>query len=131
MKLLLDTHIWLWSAMEPQRLSRRVASGLSDPRNELWISPVSTWEIVSLSRKRRVELGASTPIWVRMSSENLSLREAPLTHEVVLAIESVRLPHRDPADALLAATARVYGLTLVTADHHIIAGAGFSVLANR
>jgi len=131
MKLLLDTHIWLWSEFEPERLSRRVTSGLTDPRNELWISPISTWEIVSLNRKQRVELGAPTQIWVHMSSERLSLREAPLTHEVVLAMESVKLPHRDPADTLLAATAKVYGLTLVTADRHILAGSGFSILANR
>ena len=48
MKLLLDTHIWLWGLAEPKRLSRQVYRELTDTKNELWISPVSTWEILLL-----------------------------------------------------------------------------------
>lgn len=58
-------------------------------------------------------------------------REATVTQEVVMAIEQVWLPHNDPADTFLAATARAYGLTLVTADESILQGRGFSILANR
>jgi PIN domain nuclease of toxin-antitoxin system len=52
MKLLLDTHIWLWSLLEPRRLSGRVAKALADSRNELWFSPVSTWEILIFFAER-------------------------------------------------------------------------------
>jgi PIN domain nuclease of toxin-antitoxin system len=51
MKLLLDTHIWLWSLIDPGQLSKRVADELVDPSNELWVSPISTWEILLLSEK--------------------------------------------------------------------------------
>ncbi|MGA3024256.1 MAG: hypothetical protein ABSF98_05760 [Bryobacteraceae bacterium] len=56
MKLLLDTHIWLWSVGNPARLSRRVARALGNPANELWVSPISTWEILGLCRKGRIVL---------------------------------------------------------------------------
>ena len=56
MKLLLDTHIFVWSIANPARLSRRAAKVLADPRNELWISPVTTWEILFLYRKGRIKL---------------------------------------------------------------------------
>ena len=50
-KLLLDTHIWLWSTLEPQRITRRVQKALADPANELWLSPVSVGELIVLLRK--------------------------------------------------------------------------------
>ena len=59
---------------------------------------------------------------------NSPFREAPLTHEVALASDAVVLPHRDPADTFLAATAKVYDLTLVTADENLLKGKGYSVL---
>jgi PIN domain nuclease of toxin-antitoxin system len=51
-KLLLDTHVWLWSALEPDRLSRSVSKALADPANEIWISPISIWEILVLSQRK-------------------------------------------------------------------------------
>jgi PIN domain nuclease of toxin-antitoxin system len=112
MKLLLDTHILVWSIMTPSRLSRRAAKVMADPRNELWISPVTPWEILYLHRKGRLKLKD----------------EAALTHEVALASDLITLPHRDPADAFLAATAKVYDLTLVTADDNLLKGKGYAVL---
>jgi PIN domain nuclease of toxin-antitoxin system len=59
------------------------------------------------------------------------IREAPLTAEVVLASKKISLPHRDPADTFLAATAHSFGLTLVTSDLRLLSAKGFSSLANR
>lgn len=59
------------------------------------------------------------------------LKEAPLTHEVALQTHGIQLPHRDPGDAFLLATARVYDLTLVTSDERLIRAKEFSVLVNR
>lgn len=59
------------------------------------------------------------------------MKEAPLTNDVILALPSIRLPHRDPADAFLAATAKVFGLTLVTADARLFALKEIPILANR
>jgi PIN domain nuclease of toxin-antitoxin system len=65
---------------------------------------------------------------VEQAMKTAPLREAPLTNEVALAVESVHLIHRDPADAFLAATAKVFDLTLVTADAHLRAAKGISFL---
>src|SRR5579863_1140590 len=104
MKLLLDTHIWLWSLLEPQRLSRRVAKALADSRNELWISPISTWEVLVLCRKGRLVLNSSPGIWILAALKNVPFREATLTHEVAVASDDHVLPHRDPADSFLPAS---------------------------
>lgn len=54
LKLLLDTHIWIWSLLEPNRLARRVRAEIESPANELWLSPLSIWEFFMLCRKGRV-----------------------------------------------------------------------------
>lgn len=131
MKLLLDTHIWLWSTLEPQRISRRVAKALSDPANELWLSPVSVGELIVLLRKGRLSLPNEVAEWVAKSTRDLELTEAPLTIEAALAISSINFPHGDPADHFLAATAKVFDLTLVTADEHLMRLPEIRVLANR
>ena len=130
MKLLLDTHIWIWSVLEPNRLSRRVAGELSSPSNEVWISPVSTWEILALSAKGAITLLPNASEWIAASMTHAAFREAPLTHEVVMSTEQIELINRDPADCFLAATAKTFGLTLVTSDANLIRGRGYSVLAN-
>lgn len=131
MKLLLDTHIWLWSTLEPQRLTRRVDKALADPANELWLSPVSVGELIVLLRKGRLKLPNDVAAWVAKTTQDLELSEAPLTIEVALAISSINFPHGDPADHFLAATAKVFDLTLVTADENLIHLPGIHVLANR
>jgi PIN domain nuclease of toxin-antitoxin system len=130
-KLLLDTHIWLWSTLEPQRLTRRVDKVLRDPANDLWLSPVSVGELIVLLRKGRLRLPDEVAAWVASSMEDLELTEAPLTVEVALAIGSIDFLHGDPADHFLAATAKVFDLTLVTADEHLLHLPGIRVLANR
>jgi PIN domain nuclease of toxin-antitoxin system len=67
--------------------------------------------------------------WLADVRSKLALHEAPLTHEVVLAARDVRITHADPADRLLAATARYYDLRLVTADERLLDGTGFATLA--
>lgn len=129
MRLLLDTHIWLWSLGEPKRLSRRVQDELRDANNELWLSPVSTWEALLLHAKGRIRLHGDLRDWV--ANATVHLREAPLTHEIVVAAQELRLPHQDPADRFLAATAGVIGLTLVTADDRLLGLGKIATLANR
>jgi PIN domain nuclease of toxin-antitoxin system len=129
LKFLLDTHIWLWSLAEPQQLSRRVRQELKDQNNELWLSPVSTWEALLLHSKGRIQLLGNAQDWVTRAT--MHLREAPLTHEIVVAAQQLPLPHQDPADRFLAATAGVLGLTLVTADHRLLGLGTIATLANR
>jgi PIN domain nuclease of toxin-antitoxin system len=131
MKLLLDTHIWLWNSLSPDRLSHRVDRAINDPRNEIWISPISTWEIVLLHEKGRLKLADGPESWAQKAMSLAPLREAPVTHEIALATRSVALPHRDPADRLLVATALIHGLTLVTADRNVGRSKQVPVLLNR
>ncbi len=131
MRYLLDTHIWLWSLLEPEHLTRRVVRALEDRANELWLSPISMWELLLLVNKRRVRLNKGVEDWVADAMRTVPLQEAALTHEVALETLRIKLPHRDPADAFLAATARVFDLTLITADERLIRAQGISVLANR
>jgi PIN domain nuclease of toxin-antitoxin system len=63
-KLLLDTHIWLWSTLEPQRLTRRVKKALADRANELWLSPVSAAELIVPLGKGRITLPHDVGAWV-------------------------------------------------------------------
>jgi PIN domain nuclease of toxin-antitoxin system len=129
LKLLLDTHIWLRSLGEPSRLGRRVRRELADPSNELWLSPLSTWEALLLNSKGKIHLHGDLTAWVARARARL--REAPLTHEIVLAAQQLPLPHADPADRFLAATAHLPGLTLVTADERLLGLGEIKTLANR
>jgi PIN domain nuclease of toxin-antitoxin system len=131
MKLLLDTHIWLWSSLQPDRISRRIVKELSDADNELWLSPISVWELTFLHRKGRAKTPQDIPTWVASSMERLRLIEAPLTIEVAFAVSALDFPHGDPADHFIAASAKVFDLTLVTADENLIGLPGIRVLANR
>ena len=128
MKLLLDTHIWLWILREPQRLGRRLQTELLNPNNELWLSPVSVWEALVLHRKGRIALHQNLQSWC--SEATAGFFEAPLTYEVAFAAESLPL-HDDPADRFLAGTAKVLGLTLVTADQKLLGLGDIGTLGNR
>ena len=129
MKLLLDTHIWIWSLTEPKRLSRRVQSELKDQNSELWLSPVSTWEFLLLHARGRIRVAGNSREWVTRASAYM--REAPLTREIVLTAQELPLSHQDPADRFPAATASVLGLTLITSDRRLLGMGTIATLANR
>jgi PIN domain nuclease of toxin-antitoxin system len=118
--LLLDTHVWLWSLLEPTRLAPRLATALSSPENELWLSPIALWEVLVLAGKGRVQLRPDPFRFIEEALHQSPMREAPLTHAVAVESRRVRLPHRDPADRFIVATARVYDLTLATADRVLL-----------
>ena len=128
MKLLLDTHIWLWGLLEPDRLGPQTVSQLRDTANEIWLSPISTWEALLLHAKGRIHLSGDLVEWLAESTAGM--REAPLTHEIALVAQQLNL-HQDPADRFLAATARVLDLTLVTADERLLGLPNIKTLANR
>jgi len=128
LRLLLDTHIWVWSKLETERLGSRSRSELSNSDNELWLSPVSVWEALTLMQKGRIRV--ENPFeWVERAAEQM--REAPLTREIVSVGLAMRLPQGDAADRFLAATAKVLKLTLLTADRRLLGLGEISTLANR
>jgi PIN domain nuclease of toxin-antitoxin system len=131
--LLLDTHIWLWSHLEPERLTPRVTAALTDESNQLWLSSISVWEFLLLAERGRVRIqdGTAPAEWVEAALARAPMHDAAVNREVAIRSRSVRLAHEDPADRFLAATADVYELTLITADEHLLRGKGFRTLANR
>ena len=128
MRLLLDTHIWLWTLSDPKRLGRRVLQQLKDEGNELWLSPISTYEALTLHYKGRFEIDGNLTEWLARATAGT--REAPLTHEIALLARQLSL-HQDPADRILAATAEVLDLTLVTADERLRGLGTIRTMANR
>jgi PIN domain nuclease of toxin-antitoxin system len=130
MRFLLDTHIWLWSLGEPDRISKRIHKLLDNPENQLWLSSISIWEALLLVRKGRLRIENTFEDWLADALTSIPLTEAPLTFEVARALAAVQLPHADPADMFLAATARAFDLTLLTADRNLIQTKGISVIQN-
>jgi PIN domain nuclease of toxin-antitoxin system len=131
MRLLLDTHILLWSLLDPERLSKRVANELENTSNDLWLSPITSWEILLLAEKGRIILDPDPATWVRGVFERIPFKEALINHEIAIQSRLLHLTHQDPADRFLAATSIVYGLTLVTADKRLMTSTHFSVLPNE
>ena len=130
MKLLLDTHIWVWSVADVSRLADPVRRALEDRSNELWICSISIWEVLILSERGRLMLEPDARTWVRDALADPPLREAPVTIDVAAASRAVRLQNQDPADRFIAASAMVFGLTLVTADADLSGCPDIAVLPN-
>lgn len=128
MKLLLDTHIWLWFRTDTPRLTRAVSRALGNQENELWLSPISTWEVLMLNSKGRIKLSGDAGVWIQRAIEGIN--EAVLTHEIV-SVAGNLLVQRDPSDCMIAATAIVNDMTLLTADDKLLQLPGLKTLANR
>ena len=130
MKLLLDTHIWVWSVADESRLADPVRRALANPAHERWISSISIWEVLILDERGRLILEPDARSWVQHAMTVSPVREAPITIDVALASRAVRLQTQDPADRFIAASAAVFGLTLVTADGDLCACPDIDVLPN-
>lgn len=108
MKLLLDTHIWLWSFLEPERLGPRVTEALKEADNELWLSPISVWEAHLLAERNRIRLEPSPERWILDALREGPMKNAQLNREVALDSRRLSAPTQDLADRFIAGTARVY-----------------------
>lgn len=125
---LLDTHVWIWYLDGSPRLPQGLRRLLDRSAAECWLSPISVWETGLLVERGRLRLALPVPEWIASARDALPLRETPLTSEVALAALRIQLPHRDPADRFLAATALVRRLTLLTVDERLV---GIPGLATR
>ncbi len=116
MKLLLDTHCWLWYLLSPDKLNQPARELLQEPNHDVYLSAASAWEIVIKYDLGKLELPLKPNDYVpnRLAASGHS--SLPITQDHVLEIASLPLHHRDPFDRVLVAQARVEGLKLVTAD---------------
>jgi len=130
MRLLLDTHIWLWSFREPHKLSSEVHQAIEDPRNSRFLSPISIWEAILLLEKKKILITEDFGQFFEQTRSDLDLQEAPLDWKVVHEMRSMMLGYKDPADRFLAATARAHDMTLVSADQRLLRIPGLKTLAN-
>ena len=115
MKLLLDTHLLLWAAGEPDRLSAKARSLIDNPDNELLFSAASLWEVAIKRGLGRNDFRVDARLLRRGLLDN-GYSELPIVSDHVVATESLPPIHKDPFDRVLVAQATVEGITLLTID---------------
>jgi PIN domain nuclease of toxin-antitoxin system len=115
MKLLLDTHILLWAAGNPERLSVEARALMNDPENELFFSAASLWEIAIKNNLGRVDFQVNARLLRRGLLDN-GYQELAINSVHAVSIDNLPMIHKDPFDRILVAQAMVEGITLLTAD---------------
>lgn len=116
MKILLDTHIFLWMFLNPSRISANVEFLLKDKSNEIFLSAISSWEIAIKYSVGKLKLPDAPEIYVPERIKRANLRRLEISHEHTLAIANLPPIHKDPFDRLLITQANVENLTLLSAD---------------
>jgi PIN domain nuclease of toxin-antitoxin system len=122
--VLLDTHAWIWLLNGSDRLGPKARKAIQRSLAEeaVLVSAISPWEVAMLVSKGRIVLDRDVGEWVETALSMQGIRLEPISSDV--AVASTRLPgaiHSDPADRMIAATARHLGLTLITADQLLLA----------
>ncbi|MFP5357273.1 MAG: type II toxin-antitoxin system VapC family toxin [Gammaproteobacteria bacterium] len=115
MKLLLDTHLLLWAAAEPDRLPAAARMMIDDSGNELHFSAASLWEVAIKAGLGRADFTAEAAVLRRGLLDNGYL-ELPVASDHAVATATLPPIHRDPFDRMLVAQAQVEGITLLTSD---------------
>ena len=119
MKLLLDTHILLWAAGEPQKLPVKIRQLIEDEENTLFFSAASLWEIVIKNGLGRNDFQIE-PRMFRSALMDNGYLEVPITSEHVLFVHDLPPLHKDPFDRILVAQSSIEGIALLTVDQAVI-----------
>ncbi len=121
--ILLDTHAWIWWVSNPEKLSEKASLAINaavlDGKGAA-VSSISVWEVMLLVQKQRLRLAVDVQEWIRRNEQLPVLRFLPLTNAI--AVQSVLLPlslHSDPADRMIAATACIHNIPLITKDSRL------------
>lgn len=128
MKLLADTHVVLWAALEPERLSQSCRSALEDGANEVRVSVVSAWEIAIKQSLGKLALSLPAEQWLPEVLRKTGFDPLEVELAAALRVRSLPWHHRDPFDRLLIAQAMETGLTVATRDARF-AAYGLSILS--
>ena len=116
MKILIDTSCWLWSLAEPERLNKKASDLISDPRQALFLSAASSWEIAIKAALGRLQLPESPEKYIPARMAAFNILGLPVEHAHALRVFALPPHHRDPFDRILIAQAQVEGMTILTAD---------------
>jgi len=101
-------------------LSEYLCKTMGADSTELWVSPISIWEVLILAEKGKIVLDSSPVDWVKRSLETLQINETVLNGEIAILSRQLQLPHQDPADRFIAATAIYLNLPLATVDKNLV-----------
>ena len=121
MKLLLDTHVLIWAATEPERMTKVAREAIEDPENDVRVSAVSAWELSIKQSLGKIDLARPVEKWLPEVLRRSAFARLPVTVKDALRVRSLPWHHRDPFDRLLLAQAAARGLTIVTRDHAFVA----------
>jgi PIN domain nuclease of toxin-antitoxin system len=128
--IVLDTHIWVWWVhRDPNLTSRQIEWLQQHEAQDLGVSAITCWEVAKLVEYGRLKLPLSVGDWMEQAFAYPGMRLLPLSPEV--AVEATRLPglfHRDPADQIIVATARIYRCPLLTSDKKLLSYAHVDLL---
>jgi PIN domain nuclease of toxin-antitoxin system len=120
--IVLDTHIWVWWVHGTEQLTQSQMETIQENEDDvIGVSAISCWEVANLVELGRLELSTTVEKWIEQALNYPGIRFIELSPEI--SIESTRLPgefHRDPADQIIVATARIFDCPLVTLDERII-----------
>lgn len=119
MKLLLDTHIFLWLNSEPEKMPSAAYDACCNPHNQLYLSHVSPWEIQIKQQLGKLQLRAALPELIEMQARENGLNMLPIELSHIYDLSQLPCHHNDPFDRLLIAQARIESMVLVTVDRKI------------
>jgi|TARA_B110000495_G_C22904720_1_gene528045 PIN domain nuclease of toxin-antitoxin system len=121
-KYLLDTNAWIWALDAPERLPKKVRALLHDADNlPFALAAISPWEVIKKESKGLLQLSVPIRQWVEHATQAPFIKLVPLSLDI--SLESSHLPgafHKDPADQIIVATARVCDLVLISADRRLL-----------
>jgi PIN domain nuclease of toxin-antitoxin system len=120
--IILDTHIWIWWVSENPRLTSQDKETIASYQSSgLGVSIISAWEVAKLVEKKRLKLSCPVDAWLNEAVAYPGIRVIPLTLPIIVQSTQLTGFHKDPADQIIVATAKVYNCPLLTADEKILA----------
>ena len=119
MKILLDTHTFLWWITDDQKLSGRAREIISDGSNELFLSAATGWEIAIKVKIGRLKLPEEPIRFILEQMRINAIQSLPIQMNHALHVSTLPQHHRDPFDRLLIATAQLEGLPILSSDHQL------------
>ena len=120
MDVLLDTHVWVWLALEQKSSFSQKAKQSLESAGQKWLSAISCWELAKLVEIERIGFSIPTLNWIRRSLNEWEINIADLSPEIAVESTMLRGFHKDPADQIIVATSRILGLPLITSDRAIL-----------
>jgi len=121
MRILVDTHAWIWWLIEPQRLSRDAVTLLADRGTAVYLSTASVWEVIIKHAVGKLALPAAPEVLVPQAMADDGMIELPIAHRHALQVTHLPIHHRDPFDRVIIAQAQVEGMPILTADRRFAA----------